>query len=187
MPTGKPACLSRQGMTSALDVKGDEMKEILLSRGEKTIVDDADFAYLSQWKWSLFKWSKSNTYYAGRRCDRKIIYMHIQLMNYPQNITVDHNDGNGLNDQRSNLRLATQSQQKMNTTKNSRNTSGFKGVCWDKTHNKWRVRIGVNGKKINVGRFDNPIDAARAYDEAAIKYFGEFAKLNLPRLSSTTV
>ena len=91
---------------------------------------------------------------------------------------IDHIDRNGLNNQRNNLRDSTRSQNNANRGLNKNNTSGYKGVCWNKQKQKWHARIRVNYKYVQLGLFDNIKDAARAYNKAALKYFGEFAWLN---------
>lgn len=88
---------------------------------------------------------------------------------------VDHIDGNGLNNMRSNLRLATRTENVRNSKRPVTNTSGYKGVSWHKARNKWRATIQVNNKHIHLGLFDTPEEAYAAYCEAAIKYHGEFA------------
>jgi hypothetical protein len=91
---------------------------------------------------------------------------------------VDHKDRNGLNNQRSNLRIATDSQSNSNQGKRKNNTSGYTGVTEDKRRNKWVANIRVKGKQSFLGIFTNKKDAARAYNEAAIKCRGPFAVLN---------
>jgi hypothetical protein len=89
---------------------------------------------------------------------------------------IDHKDGNSLNNKIENLREATQSQNVHNSQKRSSNTSGFKGVIWLKNRCKWRAQITVNGKNKNLGQFQDINDAAIAYEQATVKFFGEFAK-----------
>jgi hypothetical protein len=98
----------------------------------------------------------------------------------PDGFTVDHADRNSLNNQLSNLRLATRSQQGHNQRLRSTNTSGYRGVTWDKQMGKWQARIMVNGKRIHLGFYADPKEAALAYDAAAKIHYGEFAVLNFP-------
>lgn len=156
-----------------------KMKQIPLTQGKLTLVDDQDYDFLMQWKWHIQKSHK--TIYAIRTDNfnhttirmHRIIAKRMRLEGH-----IDHKDQNGLNNQRDNLRFATNSQQGANQKKHNNNTSGYKGVYWRKDNHKWRVEINVNGKRINLGCFENSKDAARAYNEAAIKYHGEFAVLN---------
>ena len=89
---------------------------------------------------------------------------------------VDHKDRKGANNIWRNLRVATHSQNHGNRTKLSTNTSGYKGVCWDKSRNKWMSHIMVRGKRITIGRFNTPEQAAEAYRLKALELFGEFAR-----------
>ena len=91
---------------------------------------------------------------------------------------IDHKDGNGLNNQKSNLRLITHTQNCMNRDKNKNNTSGYKGVHWHKNYKKWGVQIRVNGKCKSLGYYDTKKEAAQVYNEGVKKYFGEVAKTN---------
>ena len=156
------------------------MKEIKLTQGYSSMVDDDLFDYLNQWKWQVVK--DSHTNYAvrneGKFPFRKRIKMHREIMKPSPNMQVDHVDGNGLNNVRENLRVCTQSQNKKNARKRKDSTSGFKGVTYYKRYGNWRSQIAVNGKRINLGYFSDPIDAAHAYDNAAREYHGEFANTN---------
>lgn len=105
--------------------------------------------------------------------------MHRELMECPEEMTVDHIDGDPLNNQKSNLRVCSFAENRMNLSMNPRNTSGFKGVFFaGPPHSRWRATIGLNGKRIYLGQFLDPIIAAEKYDEAAVKFFGPFAKTN---------
>ena len=153
------------------------VRHIPLTRGKFAIVDEADFERLNRYKWHAIcirgKW------YARRCPGGKPIMMHREIMNAPADKLVDHIDGNGLNNRRCNLRLCTQ-QQNMQNRRPLIRTSKFKGVWYCKRTRKWVATIVLDGKTIHLGRFDDEIEAARAYDRKAIELFGEFAYLNFP-------
>ena len=105
--------------------------------------------------------------------------MHRQILNAPAYMLVDHINGNGLDNRKANLRLATGVQNGYNRRKTRKRTwSKYKGVTFDKRRKKWQAKIVVNGRKQYLGSFNNQLDGARAYDRAARKYHGEFAALN---------
>jgi hypothetical protein len=154
------------------------MKRIPLSQGKYALVDDADYERLNQWKWCV-----SNEYgklYAVCWQNDQHVRMHRFLLGLKKGnaVQVDHKDGNGLNNQRSNLRIATHKQNQWNKRKRRDNTSGYKGVFWHEASKKWLVQIKANGKIQYIGCFKSKIEAARKYNEAAKKYHGKFASLN---------
>jgi hypothetical protein len=161
------------------------MKTIPLSQGLSAVVDDGDFDRLRQFKWYAVK--KRNTYYARRNLrpgPPHCIYMHQQIMHPGPGQIMDHIDGNGLNNRRANLRLCTVSQNDCNRT-GVLGRGGFKGVFRSAApglrSDRWYARIVAKRRPIHLGCFGTPEDAARAYDAAALKYHGEFAKLNFPQ------
>ncbi len=153
------------------------VRHIPLTRGKFAIVDEEDFERLNRYKWHALcirgKW------YARRAPGGKAIMMHREIMKAPKDKFVDHVDGNGLNNRRCNLRLCNQ-QQNMQNRRPLVRSSKFKGVWYCKRTKKWGAVIVFNGKKYHLGRFDDEIEAARAYDRKAIELFGEFAYLNFP-------
>jgi hypothetical protein len=94
---------------------------------------------------------------------------------------VDHRNGDGLDNRRSNLREATPAQNSANSRLSRRSSTGLKGVTWYKRCSRWRAHITVDQKQRHLGYFDDPIEAAKAYDVAAIEAFGDFAHTNFPK------
>ena len=153
-------------------------KKIPLTQGKFAIVDDEDYERVNQYKWCAFK-SAYGVYYAMRFENKKNIPMHRFILGLgDKKILVDHIDCDGLNNTKSNLRESTHAQNGRNRGKQANNTSGYKGVFWNKGAKKWIPAIRVDKKMIALGCFDCKIEAAKAYNEAAIKYHGEFARLN---------
>lgn len=157
------------------------MKTIPLTQGYHALVDDADHESLSQFKWSASRSRRDLFYAKGQDRNQKRVYMHRVILGLQRGDKrqVDHIDNNGLNNQQENLRICTYSQNQANSRKLFKNTSSqYKGVCWQKKDQKWCARIRVNRKRIYLGEFQLEAEAASAYNNAAIKYYGEFAKLN---------
>ena len=161
------------------------MKKIKLTRNKYALVDDNLFDYLNQWKWyaKSSKWG----YYAvreqhisgsGKKEIKERIRMHRLIMNPPKNKQIDHINHNGLDNRKENLRIVTNSQNAMNCRNRSDNTSGYKGITWDKSKNKWQAQIIVNQKNIHLGRYSNIQGAwlARRWGERL--YHGEYANLS---------
>lgn len=151
------------------------MREIPLTQDKFALVSDIDYEYLNQWKWCAH-WTGYNWYAITniRKDDgkRTIIRMHQMIagrLGFPN--TADHKNGNGLDNRRSNLRDATVKQQSENTKLPKNNTSGHKGVSWERQHSKWRAYIHHNGKRIYLGLFHSKDDAIAARIEAEEKYF----------------
>ena len=157
---------------------------IELTRGQIAFVDEYDLSALSAWKW--FAWrSNSGAFYAARSIVvngiRQRVYMHRQILGLTPGDGKygDHKNGDTLDNRRGNLRTANPSQSAENRISYA-NTSGFRGVSWCKSKNKWEAQLKQNRKKIHHSRHKSAIDAARAYDAAAKEAFGEFAILNFP-------
>lgn len=157
------------------------MKTIQLTQGKVALVDDPDYPDLSRSRW--FAMRLGNHWVAGRNRqkfngERGTILMHRQIMGFPWG-EIDHKDRDGLNNQRSNLRLANRSQQNANSVKRP-GKSGFRGVKLVHS-SKFEARINVSGVYRYLGYFSSPVEAAKAYDRAAVENHGEFAVLNFPR------
>ena len=160
-------------------------KLLPLTQGKVAIVDAEDFDRFKKYKWHISK--SSRTFYASRNKNRKIchkeLYMHRLIINVPPGMFVDHINHNGLDNRRKNLRLCTAQQNARNNRPQRRASSKYKGVSWRKDGKVFRAQIWHNAKSINLGRFKNEIDAARAYDKKARELFGQFAYLNFPEES----
>lgn len=143
------------------------MKTIPLTQGLFTVVDDADFEALVQHKWYARK--SGRRFYAARRRPASggcIIYVHRVILRCPAGMQIDHKDGDGLNNTRENLRIVTCSEnQRGRIRKPIGKSSQFRGVCWQRRDKKWWAQIKHSGRTIHIGRFENEIDAARAYDD----------------------
>ncbi len=152
---------------------------IHLPRGRFALVDEADFAVLSAFAWSTSGCGTSNSkLYAHRSEGSRWIKMHIEIMKPPPGFLVDHRSGDTLDNRRSNLRLATPVDNARNSVKRSKRNP-YKGVDFD--HGRWVAQITVDSVASRLGRFATPEEAARAYDDAARRRFGVFARLNFPR------
>lgn len=151
----------------------------LLKPKQYAQVDDSDYETLNKFSWFYCKHGRKIRAYTNL-C-RTQIRMHEMIMGNPpkDGLTVDHWDTNLLNNQRENLRWATRSQQQCNREKyHGEFSSKYKGVGWMKSKNKWYARIAVDKKTIFIGYFKTELDAAKAYNKAAIYYHKEFAQLN---------
>jgi hypothetical protein len=154
-------------------------KEIPITKGKITIVDDCDYEYLNQWKWYC-----SSVGYAVRDipCNtnnrkRKTILMHREILNTPDGMDTDHINHNTLDNRKCNLRICTRSQNEANKGLRRDNTSGIKGISWNKQIKKWHAQMKQNGKLIHVGYFSNIEDAINSYLTEYKEFYGEFAML----------
>lgn len=155
---------------------------IELNNGYLCIIDSADIHKISEHKWSIFINKAGNVYvmthiYFGNK--RKTIFMHRFLMNvFDRKIQIDHMNHNTLDNRKCNLRTCTNTENSRNKSKSKNNKTGYKGVHLFKENGRYMASIGFNKKQIYLGMYDNPVDAAIAYNNAALKYHGEFALLN---------
>ena len=155
------------------------MIQVPLTQGKIALIDDVD-ADLTDFKWHALK-SKSN-FYAARRIKEKMILLHRVVLSrmIKRELIVgeqcDHINCNELDNRRYNLRVCNHTENNRNKSIIISNTSGYKGVSWSKKSSKWRADIMVNSQQIYLGLFDDPREAYEAYKEAALKYFGDFAR-----------
>ncbi|MGA2914516.1 MAG: AP2 domain-containing protein [Sedimentisphaerales bacterium] len=190
IPFYVPDCLDRLMIKLVLRYRkrkyGYTFRRIKLSQGKYAKVDPEDYENLSGFNW--FAVDSISTFYAQRNENNKSIKMHRQIMNPPPGFYVDHDNHNGLDNRKANLRLATPAQNSRNRLKGKRKTSSrYKGVYLVKSINKWRADIYHNNQAIYLGHFENEINAAKAYDKAAIIYHGDFASLNFENNNANNV
>jgi len=161
------------------------MKALVLTQGKIGCVDDADYESVSQFKWCAIK--APRTWYVARNISdghggQKFLSLHRHLLGAPDGVEVNHEDVNGLNNCRHNLVLCSHAQNLRSFKRKSKKASSqYRGVCWNKSSKKWNASLCFEYKLYHLGRFKSETDAARAYDSAAVKYYGEFSSLNFPR------
>ena len=146
------------------------MKQIKLTKGFEAIIDNEDFKKVNQYKWTV-KIGYSGIKYAFRTDkNNKTIYLHRFILDVPKKVIIDHINRNGLDNRKTNLRLSNYQQNAFNSKIPSNNTSGIKGVYWDKARNKWHSQIMVNQKMIYLGRFNDLKEAVRSREKAEANY-----------------
>lgn len=152
-----------------------------LTRGLYAVIDAADYGRVKHLRWAahIEPSGAAYAYSNGIRGVCPAIKLHRLIAGSPP-CDVDHEDRDGLNCRRSNLRPATRAQNNANRASKAGASSRFKGVTWDRARQKWKGLIQVNGRVKNLGRFNDEVDAATAYNFAAVEAFGDFARVNLP-------
>jgi hypothetical protein len=153
--------------------------QIPLSQGKVALVDAEDYDRLvSMGRWHLHSggYAAKSYRHPGGRSD--VVFMHRVILNAPKGVEVDHINGDKLDNRKANLRIADRYGNARNTRKIRVGTSRYKGVCWKRRSDRWYASIKANGRHVFLGHFDTEEDAARVYNEAAKRYFGDFARLN---------
>lgn len=158
----------------------DNVTIIEISGGAEVKLDSVDVDLVSGFKWSAQK--NRGTQYAqstvNHESGRRNIMMHRLIMSAPKGMQVDHINGDGLDNRRSNLRLVTNSQNSYNRGVAKNNVSGFKGVGFHKKSGKWQARIAVDRKRKHIGLYDTPEQAAEAYEAESKKLHGVYSWAN---------
>lgn len=159
------------------------MKKILLQNtGKHALVDNSDYHWLTHFRWNEFvQKSKLGQSYACTTLSGHTILMHKMILTNAK--YVDHKDCNGLNNQRSNLRSCSGTLNGANSRKRLGTSSKYKGVYWHKTTGRWRAVVSCEHKQYHLGTFRDEKPAALAYDTAAIRLFGQYARVNFPILA----
>jgi len=162
------------------------LKTVVFKDGLQCSIDNQDYHFIEQYAWYIGKSSgRNNTYYVkSTSSDGVTIYLHRLILGITDKaLKVDHIDGNGLNNTRTNLRLSSQSENNCNVAKRLKMNgqscySQYKGVCRNKRKNKWVAYISFNNIRKHLGYFEDECEAAKAYNIAASSTHGKFARLN---------
>ena len=159
-----------------------------LTQGLVALVDQEDYDRVAAFKWAASRTKEGFTWYGQRSVwtgsGYRTVLLHRFILDAPSGRQVDHINGDGLDNRRANLRLATGSQNAANRVRLTTNTSGFRGITWMPKRGKWQVALKHHGRNVFLGLFDDKIAAARAYDRGAAATWGPFARLNFPEVVS---
>lgn len=161
------------------------MKAIPLTQGKVALVDDRDYRRVIAFRWYARQDKKTGIWYASRqeptgleKPRQRTIRLHRFITDAPLGTEVDHKNRDGLDDRRQNLRVTDKAGNQRNRGRQKNNTSGFKGVVRHHRGNRWVAQLKLSGQLLYLGCFKEKTEAAAAYDRAALKYHGEFAKTN---------
>ncbi|MBN1393207.1 MAG: HNH endonuclease [Sedimentisphaerales bacterium] len=166
---------------------GFAFRRIPLTMGLYALVDPEIYYRLNKYEWTAAP--SGETYYAMRidfvKHKYAPVWMHKEILKVSKGQVVDHRNGNGLDNRGANLRGITTAQNRLNCGKHAKASSKYKGVCRVKGNEKWAANISKNKRRIFLGYYDEEIDAAKAYDKAAKRYHGVYARLNFPEKCET--
>jgi hypothetical protein len=152
-------------------------KEIELTKGYVTLIDDDVYEELNKYKWHYHEGYALRMERVSKN-RRRYIRMHRVIMNTPDGMEPDHINGNSLDNRKSNLRNCTHAENSCNSKIQINNTSGYKGVSWNKLRKKWSVKVVKNQEHIFLGLYTDKKEAVMVYNKNAKEMFGEFARLN---------
>lgn len=154
-------------------------RPVPLTQGMTALVDPSDWRRVMRHKWCPLRKRNGRLYAQAnvKRCGKWVrVLLHRFILGDDAPPLIDHKDNDGLNCTRENLRAATMSENQHNS--GPRTPNGFKGVSWHKKAKKWVAQICKDGKRVHLGLFDDEVQAAKAYDRAAVELHGQFARLN---------
>jgi hypothetical protein len=166
-----------------LAMRREPAVHISVGEGQTLLIEKRDLWIFESRCWSVRK--HRNTHYLYAAQGAKKLHLHREILNAPEDLEVDHRNGDGLDNRRSNLRLATRIQNSWNRTRSKTNQSGYLGVDYHKKLGYWRARLSVKGKLVHCSYHADALTAAQVRDEAAKNYFGEWARLNFPETAQT--
>lgn len=156
---------------------GPSIAYIPLTKGLFALIDREDADWAGGFNWCALTQRNGPTYAACAALRLKSSLLHKALFDSGDGLVTDHKNGNGLDNRRSNLRAATNSQNQFNSKQHADSSSPYKGVYWVADISKWGAKIGFNWKTKSLGFFETPEEAHAAYSAAAVELHGEFARV----------
>lgn len=158
-----------------------EVVYLALTQGKESIIDLSDLQRVLRHRWCA---ARTGALYVQGRVEGKMLPLHRFIMRPAASVEIDHKNGDGLDNRKSNLRVCPGTENRFNLKRYSNNTSGFKGVSWNRRCGKWISYISSGGRRRHLGLFRSKHKAARVYDAEARILFGEFARLNFQTVST---
>jgi hypothetical protein len=153
----------------------------LLTPGKVTLLDEEDLPLAAGHRWYWMRVGRDQAIeYAYTHVEKRRLYLHRLLC--PDAVEVDHINGDGLDNRRKNLRSTTHKLNLANQRPQQGRSSQYKGVSWERRRGRWEAYIRIDKQHIHLGKFDDEVEAALAYDKAAIAAWGSYARPNLPEV-----